>query len=105
MTITNRREETDDLCTSTIASGLSGASSKEANIPALSICSSNTAASDCGAEASAIIQAGTGSAHWWCIKPKASPTLALAAGGSDRDLWHQMTLELIQSVAVMRAGS
>lgn len=43
--ITNRRDETDDLGTSTFAS-LLGASLKEARIPALSICSSNSCVSD-----------------------------------------------------------
>lgn len=54
-----RREETDDLGTSTLASGLSGASCNEASIPALSICSSNTSASDCEVD-SVANQAGIG---------------------------------------------
>lgn len=63
--ITNRNEETDDLGTSTFVSGSSGASCNEASIPAFSICSSNTSASDSAADSS-IIQAGNGSIHgWW----------------------------------------
>lgn len=55
--ITYRRDETDDLGTSTFASAWSGASLKEARIPALSICSSNSWVSDTSAE-SLIIQEG-----------------------------------------------
>lgn len=39
---TNRNEETEDLGTSTLSAALSGASWSDANIPALSICSSNS---------------------------------------------------------------
>lgn len=50
LTITHRRDETDDLGTSNFASADSGASLKEARIPALSICSSNSSVSDRSAE-------------------------------------------------------
>ena len=76
--ITNRREETDDLGTSTFALGSSGASCNDASIPARSICSSNTSASDWAAE-SFITQSGTGSTHWWWFRTDGSLRRGAAA--------------------------
>lgn len=50
--LTDLRKDTEDFDTSTLVPGSSGASCKEANIPALSICSSNNWASDTAADPS-----------------------------------------------------
>lgn len=62
--VTDLREETEDFGTSTFAPGLSGTSCNEAIIPALSISSSRTSASDCPAE-SVITQADLVSTQGW----------------------------------------